>query len=62
MPAASAVPSDDSPTTVGPTPVSQPDEDRGATYATELDVLRALERGEIDVTTASRLLAEQGNA
>jgi hypothetical protein len=57
-----SVPSDDSPTTVWPTPVSEPLPDPGAALTTELDVLRALERGEIDVSTASRLLAEKSNA
>ena len=33
-----------------------------APYKTDIDVLRALERGEIDVTTASRLLAEKPDA
>jgi hypothetical protein len=55
--------SDDSPTTVMPTPVQPtPAEPDPSDFATELDVLRALERGEIDVTTASRLLAEKSNA
>jgi hypothetical protein len=54
---------DDSPTTVMPTPVEPiPVESEPSDFATELDVLRALERGEIDVTTASRLLAEKSNA
>jgi hypothetical protein len=59
---------DDSPTTVMPVPVpvvgteSPADVEPPATYATEIDVLRALERGEIDVATASRLLAEKTDA
>lgn len=53
---------DDSPTTVMPTPIEPiPAEADPADFASELDVLRALERGEIDVTTASRLLAEKSN-
>jgi hypothetical protein len=49
-----------------PTPVSMVPEPgaeaTGSTYATEIDVLRALESGEIDVATAARLLEEKANA
>ena len=54
-------PSDDSPTTVMPVP-QQVGAEGFAALATDIDVLRALERGEIDVTTAARLLEEKANA